>query len=56
MRLADLSTTALCWQNQLSLKKPGWRVLSSYSVGEGCIWSLTEADRSYTTILLPEEY
>ena len=34
----------------------GWRVLSSYPVGEKVIWVITEADRSYTTILLPEEY
>ena len=34
----------------------GWRVLSSYGVGEGRVWVITEADRSATTILLPEEY
>jgi hypothetical protein len=34
----------------------GQRVLSSYPVGEGKIWIITEADRSVTTILLPEEY
>jgi len=32
------------------------RVLSSYEVGEGRVWIITEADRSVTTILLPEEY
>ena len=32
------------------------RVLSSYKVGEACVWVITEADRSVTTILLPEEY
>ena len=32
------------------------RVLSSYSVGEGKVWIITEADRSVTTILLPEDY
>ena len=42
-------------ENELSLKH-GWRILSSYSVGERCIWVITEADRSLTTILLPEEY
>jgi len=42
-------------ENELSLKY-GWRILSSYSVGEGRVWIITEADRSYTTILLPEEY
>ncbi len=34
----------------------GYRVLSSYAVGEGRVWVITEADRSVTTILLPEEY
>jgi hypothetical protein len=42
-------------ENEQSLKH-GWRLLSSYLVGEGCIWIITEADRSVTTILLPEEY
>lgn len=41
--------------NELSLRH-GWRVLSSYAVGDGRIWVITEADRSVTTILLPEEY
>jgi hypothetical protein len=34
----------------------GWRIVSSYSVGEKVIWIITEADRSVTTILLPEDY
>jgi hypothetical protein len=42
-------------ENELSLRH-GWRVVSSYPVGEKCIWIITEADRSITTILLPEEY
>ena len=42
-------------ENQRSLRY-GWRILSSYSVGEERIWIITEADRSVTTILLPEEY
>lgn len=42
-------------ENRLSLKH-GWRVLSSYPVGEQKVWIITEADRSVTTILLPEEY
>jgi hypothetical protein len=42
-------------ENELSLKH-SWRILSSYSVGEKTIWIITEADRSMTTILLPEEY
>jgi len=42
-------------ENELSLKH-GWRILSSYPVGEKTLWIITEADRSVTTILLPEEY
>ncbi len=42
-------------ENGRSLKN-GWRVLSSYPVGDGKVWVITEADRSCTTILLPEEY
>lgn len=34
----------------------GNRILSSYPVGDARIWIITEADRSYTTLLLPEEY
>ena len=42
-------------ENGLALRH-GYRVLSSYPVGEGRVWVITEADRSVTTILLPEEY
>jgi hypothetical protein len=42
-------------QNEVALRQ-GYRVLSSYPVGEGKIWIVTEADRAVTTILLPEEY
>jgi len=34
----------------------GARLLSSYDVGDGKIWLITEADRSVTTLLLPSEY
>jgi hypothetical protein len=35
----------------------GLRLLSSYRTTEGVkLWVITEADRSATTILLPEEY
>ncbi len=44
-----------CRENELSLRH-SWRVLSSYPVGGGKVWIITEADRSCTTILLPEEY
>jgi hypothetical protein len=42
-------------QNERALRN-GHRVLSSYPVGEKSVWIITEADRSITTILLPEEY
>ena len=42
-------------QNEIALRD-GLRVLSSYPVRGECIWIITEADRSVTTILLPEEY
>jgi hypothetical protein len=42
-------------QNEIALRD-GYRVLSSYPVGRECVWIITEADRSVTTILLPEEY
>jgi hypothetical protein len=42
-------------ENELSLKH-GWRIVSSYQVGEKTVWVVTEANRSVTTILLPEEY
>ena len=42
-------------QNEIALRE-GYRVLSSYDVPAGRVWIITEADRSVTTILLPEEY
>jgi len=42
-------------QNQVALRE-GYRVLSSYPIGTERVWIITEADRSITTILLPEEY
>lgn len=37
--------------------KEGTRLLSAYHMKDGKkIWIITEADRSATTILLPEEY
>jgi hypothetical protein len=42
-------------QNEIALRE-GYRVFSSYPVGGGRVWIITEADRSTTTILLPEEY
>ena len=43
-------------ENELSLKQ-GFRLLSAYRTNAGDrIWVITEADRSSTCILLPEEY
>jgi hypothetical protein len=42
-------------QNEIALRE-GLRVLSSYPVGRECVWIITEADRSVTTILRPDEY
>jgi hypothetical protein len=44
-------------ENERSLKY-GWRLMSSYPVGDGGerVWVITEADRSSTCLLLPSEY
>jgi hypothetical protein len=42
-------------ENDLSLDKH-LRLLSSYQRGDWRIWIISEADRSVTTILFPEEY
>jgi hypothetical protein len=43
-------------ENERSVKH-GYRVLSSYDVGDSQrVWVITEADRSSTCVLLPEEY
>jgi hypothetical protein len=34
----------------------GGRLLSAYGQGENRFWVITEADRSVTTVLLPEDY
>ena len=36
--------------------KNGWRILSAYRIQAVRFWVITEADRSVTTVLLPEEY
>lgn len=42
--------------NETALKD-GSRLLSAYTTSDGVmLWIITEADRSVTTILLPEEY
>ena len=42
-------------ENDFSLKN-GFRLLSAYPTPCGKLWIITEADRSATTFLLPEEY
>ena len=43
-------------ENKLSLKE-GFRLFSVYHAADGTkFWIITEADRSATTVLLPEEY
>ena len=42
-------------ENDFSVKN-SFRILSSYNTREGKLWIITEADRSVTTFLLPEEY
>ena len=45
------------WQeNELSVTE-GFRIMSVYTLESGVkLWLITEADRSITTFLLPEEY
>lgn len=43
-------------ENEYSVARP-LRILSSYNLPDGeKVWVITEADRSATTLLLPEEY
>ena len=43
-------------RNELSLKQ-GFRLWSVYHAANGVkFWLITEADRSHTTVLLPEDY
>lgn len=42
-------------QNEVALVR-GERVLSAYEHPGGRVWIITEADRSATTLLLPDEY
>ena len=43
-------------QNDQALDR-GFRIFSAYETGSGVkIWIITEADRSVTTVLLPEDY
>jgi hypothetical protein len=42
-------------ENELSLTE-GFRLFSAYGSGDKRIWIITEADRSVTTVLMPEDY
>lgn len=42
-------------ENDFSVEN-GYRILSAYKTELGKLWIITEADRSVTTFLLPEEY
>jgi hypothetical protein len=43
-------------ENEISIEQ-GFRILSAYTTSAGDrIWILTEADRSATILMLPEEY
>ena len=51
----DLGATDAA-ENALSLRE-GFRLLSAYALPDGTrLWVITEADRSATTLLLPDEY
>ena len=41
--------------NELALREGG-RLMGAYKTCKGKIWIITEADRSVTTILFPDEY
>ena len=42
-------------ENTLSVQQ-GFRILSRYTVAGEAVWIITEADRSVTTALFPNEY
>jgi hypothetical protein len=42
-------------ENEFSLRE-GFRLFSAYEDGDKKIWIITEADRSATTVLFPDEY
>jgi hypothetical protein len=45
------------WRLNDQALKDGSRLLSAYQTARGVkLWVITEADRSVTTLLLPEEY
>ena len=42
-------------ENELAVRE-GLRIFSAYETPSGRAWVITEADRSSTTVLLPEDY
>lgn len=42
--------------NREALRKGSLRIFSSYAVANNFVWVITEADRSATTLLLPDNY
>lgn len=42
-------------ENEFSLRE-GYRLLSVYGHGADRFWIITEADRSVTTVLMPDDY
>jgi len=50
----DLDAEDAC-ENEYSLEH-GFRLLSAYGTGERRFWVITEADRSATTVLMPNDY
>jgi hypothetical protein len=60
LRHVNLDPGVLGAEDQLAnlqAVRDGTRVFSAYELRDGIrIWIITEADRSVTTILLPEEY
>jgi len=44
------------WQHNDTSIEEGSRIISAYQTAAGRIWIITEADRSVTTVLLPNEY
>jgi len=43
-------------QNERAAETGEGRILSAYTLAHGRLWVITEADRSVTTILRPEDY
>jgi hypothetical protein len=43
-------------ENDAALSKVDGRLMSVYGTGDERFWIITEADRSVTTVLLPEDY